>query len=401
MHRACAQAAAAAASRFPRRRGRNSRRCGRCPQARPRLRAARARTGGRGTSDERRGSRRHRPSTARESVRSRASARGRARPRDRWPFPPRRCAPSAAGTARRRPRPGNRVADRIPRRRCRALPPESRLRLEARTANGASTSSLPRTRGAGACGVAIPANPRANPARLAFAPRSPRRITASNASRANGSTPDAAIAPNITALTTVPAACASRPMSNAWNSRLCARTTLERRSESSRPSAIGIFSDVVSVRPERGDHHRAIGTHHAGLDDARGFEELRGDREIDAAGNGQQRQDRLSSAERSRRLRPDLDVIRRRAGALRDAGDRRALRRMSCGIGEVDQPFGEHAAAFSAERRDQDRDGSRHVMMPRLAHRGRSPDSPIDRARGEHARCDRSRQPGLLMTSPR
>ncbi len=144
---------------------------------------------------------------------------------------------------------------------------------------------------------------------------------------------------------------------------------------------------------ERGDHHGALGTHHSGLDDARGFQELRGDREIDAAGNGQQRQDRPSSAERARRLRPDLDVIRRRAGALRDAGDRRALRRMSCGIGEVDQPFGEHAAAFSAERRDQDRDGTLHV------HSTRGCSNPMMAPRTRAA--TRSRHPGLLMTSPR
>ena len=223
-------------------------------------------------------------------------------------------------------------------------------------------------------------------------PRSSRRITASKASRANGSTRDAAIAPNITALTTVPAA-----------------RRLEAHVERVEFAAVRAHDggEPVRVEPsvgerhllrrgeraaERGDHHGALGTHHSGLHDARGFEELRGDREIDAARNRQQRQDRPSSAEHARRLRPDLDVIRRRAGALGDAGDRRALRRMSRGVGEVDQPFGEHAAAFSAERRDQDCDGLHRdvyagCIIAMIAPRRRA--------------ATRSRQPGLLMTSPR
>jgi hypothetical protein len=60
-----------------------------------------------------------------------------------------------------------------------------------------------------------------------------------------------------------------------------------------------------------------------------------------------------------RRLRVDLDVVGGGAGALRHAGDRGRLRRVAGAHGGQVQPFGEHAAAFAAERADEDGDGGR------------------------------------------
>jgi len=87
--------------------------------------------------------------------------------------------------------------------------------------------------------------PAAKPRRLASAPRPALRIAASHASRESGSTPLPAIAPNSTALITVPLSCASLRMSNItafFASRPPAATTL---SLSKRPSAICIFSTVA------------------------------------------------------------------------------------------------------------------------------------------------------------
>jgi len=87
--------------------------------------------------------------------------------------------------------------------------------------------------------------PAAKPRRLASAPRPPWRIACSQASRDSGSTPLPAIAPNSTALITVPLSWASLCMSNstvAFASSFAASWT---RAESKRPSAICIFSTVA------------------------------------------------------------------------------------------------------------------------------------------------------------
>ena len=53
-------------------------------------------------------------------------------------------------------------------------------------------------------------------------------------------------------------------------------------------------------------------------------------------------------------LREQLEVVDRRAGALGDAGHRGRLREIAAVLGEVDDPVGEHAAAFAAHREDGD-----------------------------------------------
>ena len=69
------------------------------------------------------------------------------------------------------------------------------------------------------------------------------------------------------------------------------------------------------------------------------------------------------------RRREDLEVVGGRAGALRDARNRGALRRIAALRGGVDQPVGHHAAAFAAERGDQDGDrpvGKAHLKRFRI-----------------------------------
>ena len=124
-------------------------------------------------------------------------------------------------------------------------------------------------------------------------------------------------------------------------------------SESKRPSPSGIFSAVVSVRLSRGDRPAsAPALDHAALHDARRLRAARRrprDRCSRAPAAGSNTGCRPPSAAIGSGI--DLDVIGGGAGALRDAGDRRALRRDSpaC-VADVDQPLGEHAAAFAAER---------------------------------------------------
>ena len=57
-----------------------------------------------------------------------------------------------------------------------------------------------------------------------------------------------------------------------------------------------------------------------------------------------------------RGLGEQLDVVDRRAGALGDAGHRGRLRDVAVVLGELDDPVGEHAAAFAADGEDRDLD---------------------------------------------
>ena len=105
----------------------------------------------------------------------------------------------------------------------------------------------------------------------------------------------------------------------------------------------------------RADHLRALRRGHPVADLPHRFQQLRRDQQIEAARHRIEAHHGAPAAERRQRLREDLDVIRRRAGALRNAGNRRALHRMARMLRSLDQPFAEHAAAFAAERADQDR----------------------------------------------
>ncbi len=129
--------------------------------------------------------------------------------------------------------------------------------------------------------------------------------------------------------------------------------------------------------PGRRDHGRAVGRHHAGAGLAHHLEQLAADQQVDAAGHGIQAEHGPTAVELALGSWKDLHVVGRRAGALRDAGDRRGLHCVAAGARGVDQPVGQHAAAFAAERAQQDRQclvdpcsrGRAHADAPSSARR--------------------------------
>ena len=98
---------------------------------------------------------------------------------------------------------------------------------------------------------------------------------------------------------------------------------------------------------------RALGRDEAVRHRAAGFQQFARHRDVDVADAGRERQHRALAAELARGDRKNLDVIGGGAGALGDAGDRGRLHRET-GIGRRrHDPVGQHAAAFAAERGDQ------------------------------------------------
>ena len=114
---------------------------------------------------------------------------------------------------------------------------------------------------------------------------------------------------------------------------------------------LGHRIDTVRRRDER----RAIGRDEPTLQRASGFHQFGGDDDVDLAGEGHQREHRDATVGHGRE---DLDVIDRRAGALRDARHGRRLRGPAGVFREIDDPVGEHAAAFAAHGKDGDVDGA-------------------------------------------
>ena len=172
----------------------------------------------------------------------------------------------------------------------------------------------------------------------------------------NGNTPLAAIAPNSTALMTVPVSRAICAMSNTCASRLYSRTTASRSALALRPSPSGIFSAVVRLRLvelRRCVRSRVAMPAPIWRTVSSSSEEAS---RSSAPGTGLRLNTGLLPPSSRVGDRKDFDVVGRRAGALGDAGNRRALRAVARAHGGVDQPLGEHAAAFAAERGDQDRD---------------------------------------------
>ncbi len=144
--------------------------------------------------------------------------------------------------------------------------------------------------------------------------------------------------------------------------------------------------DAVSRRDQR----RAVSGDVTILDRAPGLEQLGGDGDVDVAGTGIEAENRPAPGEHGIRRRKDLDIIGRRAGALRDARDRGTLH------GEVgrhrsgDQPVRQNAAALAAESADQD--GKR----PRRHERACDGASP---PRRRSAAIARSRQPAIARSN--
>ena len=137
----------------------------------------------------------------------------------------------------------------------------------------------------------------------------------------------------------------------------------------------------------RADHVGALARRHAVADLAHRLEQLGGHQQVDRAGHRVQAEHRAAAAEFGVGPRKDFDVVGGRAGALRDAGDRRALHRVAARDRGLDQPFGEHAAAFAAEGAEQHGDrlhaglssrsiGARKAAARRSCHFGFCTTSP-------------------------
>jgi hypothetical protein len=118
----------------------------------------------------------------------------------------------------------------------------------------------------------------------------------------------------------------------------------------------------------RADDQRAQRRAHAVADLARGLEQFRRDDGVERARHRAQAEHWPPASKLRERHRKHFDVVGGGAGALRHAGYRRALRGIAGVAGNVDQPFGEHAAAFAAEGADEKGDGS--VLFHGAAHAG-------------------------------
>ena len=135
-----------------------------------------------------------------------------------------------------------------------------------------------------------------------------------------------------------------------------------------------------------GDQRRALGADIAVLHRAAGLDQLGGDHDVDVAGAGRQRQHRRAAGELRLHGRIDLEVVGGGAGALCDAGNRRALRRETRLRGGIDQPVGHDAAAFAAQGGDQDGDGTVRE---------------VHRSRARNFSMALSKNPGFCTTSAR
>jgi hypothetical protein len=101
------------------------------------------------------------------------------------------------------------------------------------------------------------------------------------------------------------------------------------------------------------DQQRALRVDEAALDHAHAFEQLAGKHDIHPPGDRHQREHRLQPL-RGRRVE-EFDVVAGGSRALRHARHRGGLHRQPGAQRRIDDPLGEHAAAFAAERGDQDR----------------------------------------------
>ena len=117
------------------------------------------------------------------------------------------------------------------------------------------------------------------------------------------------------------------------------------------------FVDGVDAM-RRSDQRGALGRDIAVQQGAPGFEQFGSEHDVDVGGCGCERHHHAPALKLGRARRVQLDVVGGRAGALRDAGDGGALHRVVLGRRGGDDPVGKHAAAFAAERGDQDGDRS-------------------------------------------
>ncbi len=149
----------------------------------------------------------------------------------------------------------------------------------------------------------------------------------------------------------------------------------------------------------RCDERRAVLRHQPSLHRAAGFHQLGGQHDVDVARQRHQRQHRLAAIGLRTCCRVELDVVDGGAGALRHAGHRGGLGDVAVVLAEVDDPVGQHAAAFAAHGEDRDLDGLCGVHAVQKARRSRRFASPrcIQPMTEERTRSrKRSQAPGLL-----
>ena len=115
----------------------------------------------------------------------------------------------------------------------------------------------------------------------------------------------------------------------------------------------------------RGDERRLVGRHQAAQDRSAGLHELRRHHHIDIARRRHEREDGRDAVSRRQRL----DVVDRRAGALRDARHGCRLRRPPHMLGDLDDPVRQHPAALPAH--GENGDGERLVERDRRHGLGR------------------------------
>src|SRR5487761_143444 len=103
---------------------------------------------------------------------------------------------------------------------------------------------------------------------------------------------------------------------------------------------------------------------------------------FDISGDRHEGHDRLAPSPLRRRPREEFQIVDRCARALRDTGHGRRLREITLGLGDLDEPVGEHAAALAAERRDAKLDrAQRHRAKRRRLRSLRRCSAPITVAR--------------------
>ena len=114
----------------------------------------------------------------------------------------------------------------------------------------------------------------------------------------------------------------------------------------------------------RGDKRRLVGSHQPAQNRSAGLHELRRHHHVDIARRRHEREDGRDAVPRRQRL----DVVDRRAGALRDARHGCRLRRPPNMLGDLDDPVRQHSAALAAH--GENGDGQRLVERDRRTDRG-------------------------------
>ena len=102
-----------------------------------------------------------------------------------------------------------------------------------------------------------------------------------------------------------------------------------------------------------GDQRGPLAIHQAALDRAARLDQLGSDTQSTSPGTGISAMIGSRPSPLGLGAREELQIVDRGARALRDARHGCRLHQVSLGLGDLDQPFGEHTAALAAERRDR------------------------------------------------